>query len=303
MQPKLSKGPDGLSNFLLKQLANVLKGPLTVVINKSLSRGEFPDLLKLARVVPLFKAGEMELLDNYRPISLLPVMSKVLEKIVFQQLVEFLNINQVLYPRQYGFRRGHSTSDAVANLIGDVLKSFDDNLMVLSIFVDLRKAFDTVPHRLVWEKLEQIGVRDLELGWFKSYMSDRSQFVDLDGTQSDTQGCSDIGIAQGSLLGVLLFEIFINDLPKCLKHSQSILYADDTTIYVIGRSLKCLKMKLQKDLDHLNGWLSTNRLKLNVKKTKTLLFNKEGLFPNVELSINGYPLETVTSFRFFRDLC
>ena len=155
------------------------------------------------------------------------------------QLTEHLDVNEVTYPRQYGFRKGHSMSDSVLNLVDDVLKAFDNDLMVLSVFVDLRKAFDTVPHHLIFDKLSLLGISDVEMNWFKSYMSNRSQYIDLNGTLSTTKKC-DIGVAQGSLLGVLLFKLYINDLPKCLKNSMSILYVDDTTIYVIGCSLKFL---------------------------------------------------------------
>ena len=128
-------------------------------------------------------------------------------------------------------------------------------------------------------------------------MSDRKQFVEVDGAHSSTKS-TDIGVVQGSLLGVIIFQLFINDLPKCLTYSMSILYADDTTLYIIGRSLKFLRQKMQSDLNSLSEWLSVNTLKLNVKKTKILLFNKDGLFPSIDLGINGESIETVTNFKF-----
>ena len=173
MKPKTSSGVDSLSNLLLKQIINVIKEPLTLVVNKSLLEGSYPDILKLAKVIPLHKGGETCLSDNYRPISLLPVLSKVLEKVIYEQTVNYLNENNILYPRQYGFRSKHSTSDAIKNLVGDVIKAFDDKMMVLSVFIDLRKAFDTVSHLRILKKLECLGICDLELDWFKNYLCDR----------------------------------------------------------------------------------------------------------------------------------
>ena len=297
MPAKTSKGPDGISNFLLKELINVIKEPLTTIFNKSLSAGIFPDLMKLARVIPLFKNGEPSNVDNYRPISLLPVISKVLEWIVYQQLTLYLENNGILYPKQFGFRKGHSTSDAVVNLIGDTLRAIDNGLMVLSVFIDLQKAFDTVSYQKVWEKLALMGVCDTEMNWIKSYMTGRSQYMDVNGVSLSTKGLS-IGVAQGSLLGVLIFQLFINDLPKSLRYSMSILYADDTTIYLVGRSWKCMIAKMQNDLNNLSKWLSVNNLKLNVKKTKVLLFSSEGISPNPHLEIYGHELDVVESFKF-----
>ena len=250
MHAKTSNGPDGMSNHLLKSLVNVIKYPLCIIFNKSLSLGIFPDLLKLARVIPLFKTGDPQDLDNYWPISLLPVISKVLEQIVYRQLTEHLEINQIQYPHQYGFRKQHSTTDAVLKLVGEMLRSFEKDQMVLSVFIDLRKAFDTISHSLVYKKLQCIGVTNVELEWFKSYMTSHNQYMDIDGACSQKQGC-DIGIAQSSLLGVIIFQLFINDLSKCLKYTMSILYADDTTIYLVGNSLRFLKLKMQADLNNL----------------------------------------------------
>ena len=155
----------------------------------------------------------------------------MLERIVYDFLVKHLNDNAILYPRQFGFRRNHSTSAAIMNLVGDVLKAMDDKMMLLSVFIDLKKAFDMVPHKLVLEKLNKMGINGLELEWFSSYMHLRKQFVVINDKKSALANTT-VGVQQGSLLGVLLFQLMINDLPKCLKFSTSILYANDTTIYV-----------------------------------------------------------------------
>ena len=210
--------------------------------------------MKLAKVIPLFKGGERDLPDNYRPISLLPVISKVLEKIVYLQTTEHLDECNVIYPRQFGFRKNHSTSDAIINFVGEILGAFNSNLMLLSIFVDLKKAFDTVSHSLIAEKLSCLGIQDITLQWYNSYLCGREQQVMLNDSVS-VKAKVKVGVPQGSLLGVLLFQILINDFPNCLKFCSSILSADDTTIYCIGKSICFLKCKMQADLDSLSVWL------------------------------------------------
>ena len=238
---KKSSGLDGISNVLLKKLIPVIKKPLCQIVNMSLLSGSFPDLMKIAKVIPLFKSGDCKLPDNYRPISLLSVLSKVIEKVVYKKTVVHLNKEGIIYPKQFGFRKKDSTIDAVMNLTGEILNAFENNLMVMSVFIDLKKAFDMVNHCVILKKLEKIGIRGLELQWFQDYLTNQRQIVNFNGIYSNIQTLS-IGIQQGSLLGVLLFQIIISDLPKALKLCSSILYADDTTIYVMGKSLRFLKL-------------------------------------------------------------
>ena len=282
LKPKKSCGLDGISNILLKRIISVIKRPLCQIINRSLSNGIFPDLMKIAKVQPLYKAGDIALPDNFRPISLLPVLSKVLERVVFRSLSLHLKHENVIYPRQYGFRKDNSTIEAIMNLVGESLLGFDNNQMILSVFFDLKKAFDTVSHKLILLKLEKLGVRGIELEWFRDYLANCRQITHFNGKSSSVKSLH-VGVQQGSLLRVLLFKIIINNLPRYLKFSSSILYADDTTLFIVGKSVKFLRMKMQKDLELLSAWLSMNNLKLNVKKTECLLFNKDGLTPDLYL--------------------
>ena len=169
--------------------------------------------------------------------------------------------------------------------------------MVLAIFIDLRKAFDSVSHSMLFRKFEQIGVRDLELSWFKSYINGRKQRVSVGCSLSDPETLN-AGVAEGSLLGILLFQLIINDMFHCLKFSTSILYADDTTLIVSGSSLKFVKSKMQSALNSLQSWLPLNKLKLNVKKTKCMLLHKDGLTSNIHLMVDEQTIELVTSFKF-----
>ena len=170
-------------------------------------------------------------------------------------------------------------------------------MMVISLFIDLKKAFDTVSHEIILMKLEHLGVKNVELDWFKSYLCNRTQVVHMAGLTLTPEKVT-VGVPQGALLGVLLFQLIINDLPKCLKFCSSILYADDTTIYLVGRSLKYLRLKVQSDLESLSGWLRLNNLKLNVSKTKSLLFQKQRLTPSFDLLIDGEIIENVSMFKF-----
>ena len=200
LQSKYSCGVDEISNVFLKRIVHSIKLPLYYVMNQSLVSGKFPEKMKVAKVHSLPKGGDTLIKDNYRPISLLPVMSKILERYVYLRLVSHMDVNQVTYARQFGFRKGHSTSDAFAVTVGDILSSFSDNLHVLAVFIDLRKAFDTVKHSIILRKLECIGVRGIALDWFRSYLSQRKQIVYCCGEQSSPANVS-IGVPQGSLLG------------------------------------------------------------------------------------------------------
>ena len=297
LKSKSSTGNDYISNVLLKRLIHVIKTPLCIIFNRSLMDGEFPELMKTAKIVPLHKGGLKNIADNYRPISLLPVISKVLERIVYNYMLVHLSKISILFPKQFSFRKGHSTSDGIMGLLADVLNSIDKKFMVLSVFIDLKKAFDTVSHDLILKKLIMLGIKGKEIEWFKSYMSNRKQFVQLDDVSSEKKNVT-VGVQQGSLLGVLLFQLLINDLPNCLKFCTCILYADDTTLYIFGKSLKFLRSKMQADLDQLQLWLTVNSLKLNVGKTKVMLFSADGINPKIDLLLDNELVENVQSFKF-----
>ena len=218
----------------------------------------------------------------------------MLERVVYNITVDHLNSNNVLYLRQFGFRKKYSTTDAVANLVGEILQGFDNSQMILTVFIDLRKAFDSVSHSVIIRKLRKLGIQDTELQWFQSYLSMRSQHVQINCDKSPNMEVN-VGMPQGSLLSVLLFQLQINDLPKSLKYCTSIL-ADDTTLFLVVKSLKFLRLKMQHDLDSLSRWLKANCLKLNVKKTKVMLFNREGLQPAILLEVDFEMIEMVCEF-------
>ena len=223
-------------------------------------------------VVLLFKNGSRDEINNYRPISILPTLSKLIEKFIQKNLVSFLNEFDVIHRSQSGFRTGHSTETALLLMTENWLKAINDGKIVGTVMVDFRKAFDLVDHDLLLQKLEIYKCSHKFIKLMKSYLSNRSQAVSSGGKLSDN-GFVTCGVPQGSILGPLLFLIFINDLPLCLsEHAFSIdLYADDTTIYDIQKDLHILVKNLQRTLDHLKDWFRQNGMILNTQKTKVML--------------------------------
>ena len=224
-----SSGHDGISARFIKRILETITPPLTHIINQSLCTGIFPDRLKIAKVIPLFKKGDEHIIDNYRPISLLPVISKVFEKIVFDQLYQYFTDNDLIFTSQYGFRKLHSTELASIELIDRIAQYMDSGKLPLSIFLDLSKAFDTLDHSILLDKLKFYGISKTPLKWFQSYLRSRQQFVEFDGTCSGNTFIN-TGVPQGSIIGPILFLIYMNDIHTASDKFDMILYADDTNL-------------------------------------------------------------------------
>ncbi len=296
---KKSKGDDGISMHLLKQLSEPCSLPLALIINMSLEHGIVPDAMKLARVIPIYKAKSKEEFINYRPISLLSNISKVLEKIVHKRLYSFLTKHNILNEKQYGFRPKHSTVDAITEFISDVLPSLDRKHKCLSVYLDLSKAFDTINHAILLEKLQYYGIRGRALEWFRSYLVQRRQYVNYMGVNSTTQTIV-YGVPQGSVLGPLLFILYSNDIPHAVEHCKSILFADDTTVYLTGENLQTMYGQVNADLKSLNDWFRANQLSVNPTKTKYIVFAKHVNIANDDqfLHIENDRLERVQTTKF-----
>ena len=279
LKPKTSTGPDGLSAMLIKQIKGSILHPLTLLFNRSFATGQFPESMKIAKVVPIFKAKDKKDLTNYRPISLLPTFSKIFEKVVHKRIYTYLQKFDILYESQYGFREKHSTVNAVTEFVSNVLKGFNKNDITLSIFLDLSKAFDTIDHNILLNKLDYYGIRGIALEWFKSYLSKRKQFVQYKKTSSDMLDI-ECGVPQGSVLGPLVFIVYTNDLPKAVPTCKTILFADDTTVYKTGPNVKELFSVMKKDLTTLIDWFRSNKLSLNLSKTNYVLFSSKVLDAN-----------------------
>ena len=300
LKSKRSAGHDGMSTHFLKLIKNNLLIPMTAIINKSIETGIFPEVLKLAKVVPIYKAKNKEDLANHRPISLLPSMSKVFEKVIHKRLYFFMNSQNILYDSQYGFRPGHSTIHAVTELVNNVLLAQDKNHSTAGVFLDLSKAFDTINHKVLLYKLSHYGVRGVALEWFRSYLTDRKQFVTYNGTESE-HAFTTCGFPQGSILGPLLFLIYTNDLPNALKFSKSILFADDTTVFYSCGNIQELQTKINSDLYLLNDWFKANKLSLNITKTSYMLFEGRRNLPDIDnftVNINDNQLKRARHLKF-----
>ena len=210
-------------------MSHELSVPLSKLINTCLDAGYFPDFLKIARVTPVFKNGDPTQFGNYRPIAVLSIVSKIFEKIIQIRLTDFLNKQGSIFEGQYGFRRGHSTHMAITDLVEKIRKAWQKGSHCLGVFIDFRKAFDTVNHQILITKMERLGIRGTVLKLFKSYLENRKQYVAFGSAESLPQEVG-IGVPQDSILGPLLFIIYVNDLPNASAFFEYILFADDTNI-------------------------------------------------------------------------
>ena len=300
LKPKTSNGVDEISNKLIKYIKDVVIEPLTIIINQMFNTGIFPDLLKISKVIPIYKKDDDKCFANYRPISLLPSMSKIFEKAILLQLIDYLESNKLLNPYQYGFRKKHSTELASLHLV-DYLSSELDNMNTpLNIYLDLSKAFDSLNHNILLSKLEYYGITGISHNLFNTYLSNRKQYVQYESSHSDLANIK-YGVPQGSILGPLLFLIYINDLPKSSKIFSFLMYADDTTLYcnIDNINPNYRDLVINAELQNINNWLVANKLSLNVSKTKYMIFYKKPkCIPDLHLSIDSNEIERVESFNF-----
>ena len=278
MKTSHGSGCDGIASFFIKIALPLISGSLCDLFNLSLFSGKFPTDWKIARVAPIYKSGARDDCSNYRPISVLPVLSRAFEKVVYNQLYDYLDSNRLIYKHQSGFRSLHSVVTSLMAGTNDWYVNIDRGKYTGLIFIDLKKAFDTVNHGILLKKLEKYGISGLELDWFTSYLHERKQFCKVNSTSSSINaiGC---GVPQGSCLGPLLFLVYINDLPFCLNKGKVTMYADDTAISHSSRCLSKLQDDLNQDLVNLQNWLHGNKLSLNVVKTQSLII---GSRPNIQ---------------------
>lgn len=281
LKNKKSVGLDEIPVKVIKHCAHSLKKPLTAVFNKCLSQGIFPERLKYSKIIPLHKKGSETEVGNYRPISILPVFSKILEKIIYIQLLKYLQDNNILSHNQYGFQQKKSTEQALYNFINNALMELDKKKSVAGICADLSKAFDCVDHKLLCLKLEYYGIEGIALNMFQSYLSNRMQQVCLAQqdkrnyyTEYKSQGKAvKVGVPQGSILGPILFLIYINDLPLNIRSGQITMFADDTSLLISENNNEDLQTNIKIAIHELESWFNTNKLTLNISKSSLIFFS------------------------------
>ena len=284
----------------MKAVLHKISEILTTIFNLSIQTGKFITLLKIAKVIPVYKnKGSPYDSTNYRPISLLSNIDKIFEKLLKSRLVNFLDENKIIFKNQFGFRSKHSTAHALISLTERIRANIDKGLYSCGVFIDLQKAFDTVDHNILLSKLHHYGVRGLPNQLFRSYLTNRQQFVSISGHNSQKRPVEH-GVPQGSVLGPLLFLIYINDLPNAINNSETNLFADDTCLLSSDSDLKHLETKINSDLAALTSWLKANKISLNITKTEVLLFRSrnKSITHEFNLKIDDHDLKFSTHVKY-----
>ena len=301
---KLTKGfkdsAPGYDEIKMKPIQVVISeilSPLTYVLNLSISNGIFPEILKIANVTPLYKKDDPMIFSNYRPVSLLCALSKILEKVMYDRLNDFLNEFDIIFKYQFGFRKGYSTYLALTVLMDKLAKSMENGDYVVGVFLDFSKAFDMVDHKILLSKLYHYGIRDVALKWFQSYLENRQQYVTYNGETSNMQKIQ-CGVPQGSILGPLLFLIYINDLANVCSHTMPIFFADDSNLFLNGTDPTNIEAKLNNELAQIAEWLKVNKLALNIDKTSCMLFGNKKGYSKVKFCLQGKQITQVSTIKF-----
>ena len=273
---------------------------ITYLINKSILDGKVPTSWKIAKVIPLHKKGDKSNPDNYSPIFLLPCISKILEKIVLIQLLKFIQGNKMLVPEQSGFRAKHSTTTALLKVPDDWLQAMDNGHYTGAVFIDLHKAFDMVNHELLLSKLARLGIVGKSLDWFSSYLSKRKITTFLNNTFSDEYSINN-GVPQGSLIGPILFVLFINDLASVFDKCAFHFYADDTVLYFSDKDPKVVETTLNSELTKASKWMNRNKLKIKCTKTVCMSFGTKQMLARhdvLNLRIQNTYIKNVETVKY-----
>ena len=301
LQTNKATGLDTISAQLLKVAAPAIYKQLTYLFNLTLKTGKIPSDWKEAKVSPIYKGGDRTDKNNYRPISVISVVMKILERAVHDQLQTYLMEHNMLSAQQSGFRKGHSTDTVLTFFYDYLLKQMDVGNLTGVVFLDFRKAFDSVNHELLLQKLQTFGVQGIELAWFKDYLDKRKQKTVIGEAESNWSTILS-GVPQGSILGPLLFTIMVNDLPNSVSICQIMLYADDAELFYSSPKPEDIERTLNLELVNVHEWVKANKLALNLLKTQYMIFGSSNKLSNIRnpicLAIDEHQLSQVDSFKY-----
>ena len=294
---KNNNGIHNISTIVLKEIMLEISEPLSFIFNLCISQGYFPIELKSGCITPTYKKGEHSNIENYRPVCSLSQFSKIFEKVIYHQMINYIEKNKIITNSQFGFRANKSTESALIDLVDFVHKGLTNKSNIGAVFMDLSKAFDVMSHDILKIKLEHYGFRGSFLDFLMSFLKDRKYFVSVNGYISDMKK-SNIGVPQGSTLGPLLFLIYINDIVNCSNILKFILFADDTTVLFENSNINDLNNVLSQEIDKVMKWFSANKLLINLSKTNTMLFSNKRGNPKLHVCIEDTLLEEKQNVTF-----
>ena len=295
-----SSGHDEIDSCVVKRCIHLITLPLSHIFNASFEHGTFPKDFKLAKVIPVYKKGDNSLCSNYRPISILSVFSKIFEKLVYNRLIAFLDKHNISYSKQFGFRQGYGTNMALIEFVNNISLAFEEKKIVLGLFLDLSKAFDSIDHDILIHKMYHYGIRGKVLNWFISYLSNRKQYVTIDNHNSQYNSLN-VGVPQGSVLGPLLFLIYVNDLSCVSEILNPITFADDTNLFLTGNNLNEMYELFNSELEKVYQWFLLNKLTINLDKTNYMVFRPHNLnidTSSLNITLNDHKIPNVKFTKF-----
>ena len=282
---------------IIKKISPIIAPIISQLFNESIEAGVFPEKLKTSRVIPLYKEGSRTEVINYRPISTLSIFSKIFEKLVHKRMSSFISKYNIIKPNQFGFQRNKNTSDAIIDFLENIHDSFANDKHYLAIYLDFSKAFDTICHEILLKKIDHLGFRGPILTWLTSYLTNRNQFVAIGDASSDLLD-TQMGVPQGSTLGPLLFLLYINDMSNPLSNLNVVHFADDSTLHLSMKKNENIAARINSELEVINAWLTSNKLYLNIGKTKYMIFNMQGEPPDLALAIGNSLIQRTNVKKF-----
>lgn len=294
-----SPGYDDITALTVRKCSDIITPILAKITNDCFVTGVYPDKLKIARVTPIYKANEKKNVDNYRPISVLPIINNIIERALYNRIVQFLEDHNILYKYQYGFRRRSSTSYAIAETINKIQRALNDQMVATGLFMDLSKAFDTVDHTILLYKLEQIGLRGTPLNLITSYLNGRQMVVSVNGTGSTSKPITK-GVPQGSILGPIMYLLYVNDLMNLRLNGELRLFADDSSSFYFAKKTNENMIRMRDDIAKITEYFRVNKLTLNLSKTQFIHFrsSRRNDVDTDNLNYNGIIIKQVQCVKY-----